>query len=98
VKSFKKQSVGYNSLIPVKNSHKNEDFIENFLNDEISQYYDNQNISPNQNYSVANSTKLILNGINNTQSITNAKGNFVNLEDNKYLRKKLSELYGILNK
>jgi len=98
VKSFKKQSVGYNSLIPVKNSHKNEDFIENFLNVEISQYYDNQNISSNQNYSEANSTKLILNGINNTQSITNSKSNVVNLEDNKYLRKKLSELYGILNK
>jgi WD40 repeat protein len=97
VKSFKKQSVGYNTIIPVKNSFKNEDFVENFLNKEISQYYDNQNISSCQQSSVVSTSKLIVNGINNTQAITNLKNNLVNLEDNKYLRKKLSDMYEILN-
>jgi WD40 repeat protein len=98
VKSFKKQSVGYNNLIPVKNSFKNEDFVENFLNKQISNYYDNQIISSGDNVkaSVTNS-KIIVNGINNSQAITNIKSNVVNMDDNKYLRKKLSDLYEILN-
>ena len=98
VKSLKKQSIGYNNLISVKNSFKNEDFVDNFVNDQLANYYQNQTISSSYNSARSTSaSKIIINGINNNQTVSNTKTNSVNLDDNKYLRKKLSDLYEVLN-
>jgi WD40 repeat protein len=94
VKSLKKSSTGYNNSIFVKNSIKNEDFVENFLEKCLSDYYLKCDIGINTNVSITNTTNT---STKTVSKINDIKSNINNLDDNNFLRKKIKELYSIMN-
>jgi WD40 repeat protein len=98
VKSLKKASLGYNHSVLVKNSIKTDDYIENLLNhnlngEEKNLYTFNFNDTQHINGKKEKVTAQVSNNKANIKSSTNA-----NLEDISFLKKKLGEVYGMINK
>jgi len=92
IKALKKPSMEYNHLINLKNSLKNEDFINNYLDNELDA------IKPQGVFSKSlTGIKIKTENLGDKSLNQDSHINTTILEDSNYLRKKVTELYQMYN-
>jgi WD40 repeat protein len=112
VKSLKKSSIGYNHSIFVKSSIKKEDYVENLINEIFDEeeksaegLINNEKrkgvqiqVGGSKNFVELTNNTFSKTSNNNKDISAGKKDNFqLNLEDNTFLKKKMGELYSIIN-